>query len=207
MPDSSATAIAWFDSHSEQFKNNYHEDRINRGFVKFICGSLPQPPLPSPFDILDLGAGTGIIAAHLASLGYRVTAVEPSASMRAEADADASYTLLDDRLPALTALKALGRRYDAIIEIAVRMFLNETDRRLGFANAVSLLKPGGLYFTLVKHSPFAPERGAYDVSEAEVLALAGDHGLKALYNEPEPDLRGRSDVSWRGYLFQLPTRS
>lgn len=201
MGDSSAKAIAWFDSFSQQFNKNY-EDCLSASFVKLMLSRIAANPL----DIFDLGAGTGIVAEHLASLGHRVVAVEPSAGMRAQANATA-YTLLDDRLPALKQTKALGRQYDVIIEIAVRMFLDTADRRAGFANAVSLLKPGGLYFTLVKHSPFAPERGAYDVTEAEVLALAAENDLAELYNEPEPDLRGRTDVSWRGYLFSKQVKA
>jgi SAM-dependent methyltransferase len=38
---------------------------------------------PEPFDVLDLGAGTGKLTAALLAAGHRVTALEPSAEMRA----------------------------------------------------------------------------------------------------------------------------
>ena len=43
--------------------------------------------LPADASIADIGAGTGNYANALAAAGYRVQAIEPSATMRAQATA------------------------------------------------------------------------------------------------------------------------
>lgn len=51
------------------------------------CLKQLQTLLPTPdAHVVDVGAGTGLLTAQLLSLGCRVTAVEPNAEMRAEAD-------------------------------------------------------------------------------------------------------------------------
>ncbi len=44
--------------------------------------------IPGGGDVADLGAGTGILTQRLVARGYRVTAVEPNAAMRALAEPD-----------------------------------------------------------------------------------------------------------------------
>ncbi|MET7402966.1 class I SAM-dependent methyltransferase [Dactylosporangium sp. NPDC005572] len=45
--------------------------------------------IPDKSDIVDLGAGTGILTRQLRALGHRVIAVEPDDKMRAQIDGDA----------------------------------------------------------------------------------------------------------------------
>jgi SAM-dependent methyltransferase len=46
-----------------------------------------QGEVPAPADVADIGAGTGLFTQGLLEAGYRCTAVEPDATMRAAADA------------------------------------------------------------------------------------------------------------------------
>jgi protein-L-isoaspartate O-methyltransferase len=70
--------------------------------------------LPSrPGLALDIGAGTGRDAAALATRGHAVTAVEPTAELRAHGErlhAGSGIRWLDDGLPELAAVRAGGNR-------------------------------------------------------------------------------------------------
>jgi SAM-dependent methyltransferase len=56
-------------------------DRARPGYPSDAVGWMLGP---TARDVVDLGAGTGIFSRLVASLGHRVTAVEPDAEMRAQ---------------------------------------------------------------------------------------------------------------------------
>src|SRR2546423_4649930 len=81
---------------------------------------------------LDIGAGTGRDAAGFATLGHRVVAVEPTEEMRHGAMALHPSPLiewLDDRLPALSRLRARDELFDVVMLTAGGMHLDEQQRR------------------------------------------------------------------------------
>ena len=78
-------------------------------------------------DVLDVGAGTGRDAAHLAAKGNRVVAVEPAAALReaaAELHPSAAIEWVDDGLPALGTVVERGSRFDLILMSAVWMHMD-----------------------------------------------------------------------------------
>lgn len=92
-------------------------------------------------QVLDLGAGTGLLTAALAHAGYAVTGLEPSPDMVAEAER---------RRPGLVVLvtgraedaEALGsRRFDVVVSRQVLCHLR--DPAAAFANLGRWLRPGG----------------------------------------------------------------
>jgi 2-polyprenyl-3-methyl-5-hydroxy-6-metoxy-1,4-benzoquinol methylase len=94
---------------------------------------LPAPPA----SVLDVGAGSGRDAAWLAGKGYSVLAVEPSATMREEAQgrhAVPSIVWMDDRLPSLDAVLRLGAAFDLILVSAVWMHVQPAAVRGRFAS-------------------------------------------------------------------------
>jgi SAM-dependent methyltransferase len=56
-------------------------DRVRPGYPPDAVGWMLGP---TARDVVDLGAGTGIFSRLVASLGHRVTAIEPDADMRAQ---------------------------------------------------------------------------------------------------------------------------
>ena len=95
--------------------------------------------------MIDIGAGTGRDAAALATKGFEVIAVEPSAAMRAEGarlHPDTRVQWIDDRLPSLHATVRLGIAADVVLLSAVWMHVLPADRSRAFRKIVSLLEIG-----------------------------------------------------------------
>ena len=156
-------------------------------------------------DVLDIGAGTGRDAAELARQGHRVTAVEPTPTLRTygeQAHRGLGITWLDDCLPSLPRLTALPQRYDLILLTAVWMHLDVDERRSGMAALAGLLKPGGRISFSLRHGPVPLGRRMFDVSGAELAASAQPHGLVPLCTVATPGLFDRPDVTWTRVVLQ-----
>jgi 2-polyprenyl-3-methyl-5-hydroxy-6-metoxy-1,4-benzoquinol methylase len=150
-----------------------------------------------PSRILDIGAGSGRDAAALAGRGHTVTAVEPTAELRAEGQrlhANASIEWIDDILPDLSVLR--GRVFDVIVLTAVWMHLDEVERRTAITHLAQMLAPGGIVIMSLRHGPVPEGRKMFDVSAAETIALAQTHGLSCIHHNEREDMLGRDDVSW-----------
>jgi 2-polyprenyl-3-methyl-5-hydroxy-6-metoxy-1,4-benzoquinol methylase len=77
-----------------------------------------------------LGAGSGHAEAWLASLGFEVIAIEPSAGMRAETQRlhqSTQIQWLDDSLPDFQVTQRLDFSFDVILLSRVLMHLRSTD--------------------------------------------------------------------------------
>ena len=102
---------------------------------------VPSPEFGPICRVVDVGAGNGAFAARLAELGYRVTAVEPSASgietMRA-----AHPSLESVRASAYDDLSALHGSFDAAVALEVVEHCYYP-RRLA-STLAALVRPGGV---------------------------------------------------------------
>lgn len=165
---------------------------------------FPSPPA----HILDIGAGTGRDAAWFASLGHKVTAVEPVDELRIGAGQlhpEPEITWVKDILPDLTHTKALNLRFDMILMHAVWMHLTEDERKSGMANLASLLAPKGRIVMSQRHGPVPEGRRMFEITGEETTALAAQHGLKCLYNvragssQAENMARG---IEWTKLVFE-----
>lgn len=94
-------------------------------------------------DVLDLAAGTGKLSRAAASLGHRVTSVEPDAGMREE---------LRRRLPEVTALAGTAEAVplpDASVDaVVVGQAIHWFDQRRALPEIARVLRPGGVLATL-----------------------------------------------------------
>ena len=134
MPPSS-DAIAWYDANAASTAARF-EAHSAADLNNWLLNLLP----PSPAMVMDVGAGSGRDAAWLASRGYEVLAVEPSASMRAEATRlhpEENIRWLDDRLPDLTGPVRTGLSADAILLSAVWMYVRPPDRPRALARGLA----------------------------------------------------------------------
>src|ERR1700761_9137060 len=108
---------AWYDAHAAAAVARYEgHDAVSLN--SWFADLLPKPPAV----VMDVGAGSGRDAAWLASFGYEVIAIEPSAVMRTEAalrHPSDNIRWLNDRLPDLTGLIRASLSADAILLSAV----------------------------------------------------------------------------------------
>jgi predicted TPR repeat methyltransferase len=159
----------------------------------------------APSRVLDIGAGTGRDAAAFTALGHTVTAVEPTAELRAHGLRLHGYlpiTWIDDSLPDLDRVHATGERYDLIMQTAVWMHLDLGQRERAMDRVAALLQPGGLMALSLRHGPVPVGRCMFEVSAAETQALAARHGLMTVYDSEGPALRGGRAVWWSRLAFR-----
>ena len=162
--------------------------------------------LPNPGAwILDVGSGTGTNAAALAARGYKVVAAEPSAGMRREAAArhDAAVvTWLDDRVPELTHVRALGQKFDFLLLQAVFMHLPEPARAPALATLAGLALPHAVMALSLRHGPIPPGRIMYEIPAADVIGL-GDHaGFDLIRQSTGASAANQPDVTFSRLCFR-----
>lgn len=163
----------------------------------------------SPGLACDLGAGSGRDANWLAEQGWDVLAVEPSQGLRelAEAESHANVTWLDDKLPELKKLQAIGYRFNLILISAVWMHLPPPQRDRAFRIITELLAPGGVLVISLRHGQDEADnkqRGFYPVSAEELQGFARKRVIAVLDLYRRDDLQGRDSVWWETMVFQLP---
>ncbi len=159
----------------------------------------------TPSRVIDIGAGTGRDAAGFAELGHTVTAVEPTPELRTEAQRlhpHPAITWIDDSLPDLDGLLALGARYDVVMLTAVWMHLDLAQRERAMARVAPLVKLGGLMALSLRHGPVPAGRRMFDVSAEETCALAGRHGLTVIHESKGPSQLGGPGVWWDRLAFR-----
>ncbi len=168
--------------------------------------------IPSaPGRILDIGAGTGRDAAALAAMGHHVTAVEPTAELRAQAAILHPSRLIDwidDSLPDLAQLAEYAEAFDVVLLTAVWMHLDEAQRRQAMPPVARLLKSEGVLILSLRHGPIPPGRRMFDVGTPETTRLAHDAGLTlTLALDGQDGLFGRKDVTWTRLAFSKPAQT
>lgn len=160
-----------------------------------VLSLLPDPPGRA----LDIGAGTGRDAAALARRGFAVTAVEPTAELRAHGErlhAGHGIVWLDDRLPALAALGSRPDRFDLILLSAVWMHLDAAERVQAMAVVAALAAPVARLFLTLRHGPVPEGRRMFDVRPEETIAAAAQYGFAVLHRSGRGDMFGRDGVHW-----------
>ena len=158
--------------------------------------------------VLDVGAGTGRDAAWFASMGHRVTAVEPTEAMRLPAmklHPSPTIEWLDDSLPELALVRSRGEPFDLILLSAVWMHFDSAQRREAMASLAALLRTGGTIIMRVRHGPVPPGRRMFEIPDEETIELAGAHDLHTVLNlRTESTLQANRDagVSWTHLAFK-----
>jgi SAM-dependent methyltransferase len=120
-----------------------------------------------PLDILEIGAGTGMVARAMAKAGHRVTAIDPAAAMLAAGKATPEganvHWLQGTARDFFTA-----ERYDLAFMTghAFQVLLEDEDIRQSLANIRAHLKPGGV-FAFETRNPALPWEIMFN--ETEIL--------------------------------------
>lgn len=167
--------------------------------------------LPSaPVRILDVGAGTGRDAAWFAGRGHRVTAVEPVRELREIGRGlhpSPNIRWVDDRLPDLERVRAIGEKYDAVILVAVWQHLRPRDRTAALRTLAALAAPSGRLFLSIRHGPGSPKRPCFPASPERVIAGAEALGLALARRRRAPSLQQKNrdaGVTWTWLCFESP---
>ena len=155
----------------------------------------------------DIGAGSGRDANWLAARGWEVVAVEPSALRDLAAErAHPGVVWMDDALPDLRALRALGRRFDLILLSAVWMHVAPKVRERAFRILSELLNPSGLLVISLRRGGDAAEnaaRGFHDTWAEEIIGCANRRAIALRSHSTQPDLT-RPGIHWETLVFAMP---
>lgn len=152
---------------------------------------------------LDVGAGSGRDARWLAEKGWSVVAVEPS-DLRTEGKKKSishDVEWINDSLPDLSRLRAIGYRFDLILLSAVWQHIPHTQRERAFRILSELLNPGGLIVVTLRQGADLDEnqrRGFFEVDSGELDGFARNRALVKLVDIQTVD-SSRPNVRW-GYL-------
>jgi len=169
---------------------------------------LPLLERIKPGFACDVGAGSGREVNWLASEGWDVIAVAPKPHVIATEGAEShpSVTWLDDSLPDLKRLRALGHRFDLVRIGDEWMHLLPTVRERAFRLISELIKPGGhLIITLCRaiNEDKSLDHDLYPVSVEELLQFARRRALVLSLQDQRFD-PARTNVEWFTLAFTIP---
>ncbi|PWR05247.1 class I SAM-dependent methyltransferase [Micromonospora acroterricola] len=128
--------------------------------------------LDAPAQVVDLGAGTGILTRAVRALGHQVLPVEPDPGMRAQ---------LGSATPGVTALagsaEAVPLPDGAADAVLVGQAYHWFDRERAHAEVARVLRPGGTFAPVWN---VRDDRAAGWVSELSRIAHLGDNSADLL---------------------------
>src|SRR3954470_15904371 len=133
-----------------------------------VADSLPK----APCRILDVGAGTGRDAAWFAAQGHRILAVEPVRALRAAGQRlrpEPAISWVDDRLPDLPRVAALGERFDYLLVSGVWQHLQRLERQQAILVLAALLGKDGRLIMSLRHGPGAANRPCFGAVPEETI--------------------------------------
>ncbi|WP_114953442.1 class I SAM-dependent methyltransferase [Sphingosinicella terrae] len=195
----SERAIPIYERAAAALAEQYETDGTGADILSLVPAAGPGA------TALDVGAGSGRDAAALAGLGYRVTAAEPAAAMRAEAmrrHGGAAIEWIDDRLPALDAVTRAGLAFDLVLVSAVWHHVAPADRADALAALARLTRPGGRLAMTLRLGPAPAGQPVFAVSAEEVERLARPLGLATVERRDEPDPLGRTGIAWTSLCLE-----
>jgi len=189
-------------------------DEVHESWSQFLPSIIENPNA----RVLDLGAGSGRDAKHLAELAAKshntenniqILAAEPATKLSAigkKTTKDFNVKWIEDSLPALTNVTKQEVCFDLILLSAVWMHIPPSDRARSIRKLASLLNPDGKLVISLRHGQTDDEckqRKMHYVCADELKKLATDVGLLTKLETPkEKDKLGRNHVFWQAVVFQ-----
>jgi 2-polyprenyl-3-methyl-5-hydroxy-6-metoxy-1,4-benzoquinol methylase len=161
-----------------------------------------------PCRVMDVGAGSGVDASWLASLGHQVVAVEPTFELRLRAAAlhpSKNIRWMDDCLPHLRSVMALNEAFDFVVVAGVWTHLDEMQRRESLQALTSLLSPEAVALISIRQGVAPTSRLTFPVTVADEVASAQSYGLRTIINMERQSLQAANDaagVTWRWLALQ-----
>ncbi len=197
------TSTRYYNSHAEALFARYAATNADELHADWATNHLR----PEPGFACDIGAGSGRDANWLAAKGWEVVAVEPSALRDLAApESHPRVVWMDDAMPDLRALRALGRRFDLILLSAVWMHVAPQKRERVFRILSELLSPSGLLVISLRKggdAAEAAERGFHDTSADELIGYANRRAIALRSHSTRPDLT-RAHLKRETLVFAMP---
>lgn len=178
-----------------------YESRAFEAVHPHILELLPLPPATA----IDIGAGTGRDAGALAARGYDVTAVEPTAAMRAHGQRlhpSPRIDWVDDHLPALAQVVPPPGGFTVLLLTAVWMHLDPGQRAAAMPRLAAIAAPGALLAMTLRHGPVPAGRRMFDVSAAETIVLAAAAGFDCIEASEGDDGISQPGIRWDRLVFR-----
>ena len=183
-------------------------DEFSRGRVRAMKQAVASE-IPLGTHVLEVGCGTGELAALICARGATVEALDRSPSMLAVAERRIEEEELDGRL----VLHEMGvegmdrfeeKSYGAVVSTLVLSELTDDERRFALKHAFRVLEPGGLLVIADEVLPRARAgRLLHAFSRAPVLAAT--YLVSGASTRPIPDLQG--EVLGAGFTIEKEQRS
>jgi len=200
---------------AQQYLSKSFEE-VHQSWSQFLPSVIENPNA----RILDLGAGSGRDAKHLAELAAKthstknniqILATEPAkelSQLGQKTTQGLNVKWLEDSLPALSNVTKQEISFDLILLSAVWMHIPPSDRTRSIRKLANILKPGGKLVISLRHGQTDEEckqRKMHHVCADELKRLATDVGLfTKLETQKEEDKLGRNHVSWQTVVLQMP---
>jgi SAM-dependent methyltransferase len=142
-------ALAVFDAYSRYYDLLYR-DKNYAAEVAYIDDLFSRHGIAGR-ELLEFGSGTGKHGRLLAERGYRVTGIERSAEMVAQATATEGFSCQQGDICTVR----LGRTFDAVLSLfhVISYQVSNQALRAVFARAAEHLQSGGLFVFDVWYSP------------------------------------------------------
>ena len=123
-------------------------DALTRGRIRLVKEDVVRE-IPKGAKVLEIGCGTGELAAMLVHRGFAVTAFDPNSAMAGLARERAMREDIGDRLSikdmGVEGMDALpAATYDAVVSTLVLSELSNQERRFALAHARRVLKAKGI---------------------------------------------------------------
>ncbi|OFC70417.1 class I SAM-dependent methyltransferase [Alteromonas confluentis] len=189
--------ISYYSQNAEHFQQLY--DSVEAESVHASWSHILKEKEPGV--ALDVGAGSGRDARWLASLGWKVVAVEPAEELRNRASIAACHNIewSPACLPDLVELPYGATSFDLILLSAVWMHIPPSLRCKTFTRLVELLSRDGLIIISLRYGPDDPQRPMYEVSVDEIQRLSGatDTVTESITRTNVQDDLGRDTITWQ----------
>ncbi len=143
------TLPAVFDAYSRYYDLLYR-DKDYAAEVGYIDELLIRQGVTGR-ELLEFGSGTGKHGRLLAGRGYRVTGIERSAEMVAQAATAEGFNCRQGDICSVQ----LGRTFDAVLSLfhVISYQISNVDLQAVFSRAAEHLKPGGLFLFDIWYTP------------------------------------------------------
>jgi SAM-dependent methyltransferase len=156
-----AQTLAVYTQQAKELAGRYSKLDTER-FFRWHAEFLPEPPS----SVLDIGAGSGLLADAFAKRGYDVTATEPSPGMAKESlrlFPSNGVLYFEEALPELTMIRATTGPYAVVVCDAVWMHIPPSARPEAWDSLAEVTETGGILTMAVRHGPAPKDRPMHSV--------------------------------------------